>query len=190
MLILPAMIGGAALLADASSPPPSRSPQPSRVCAPSNGPCAAGRRADQRHHHHHHHYLRPICHAARRHLVNRQAVRPAHDAVVPVPGRRRSVQHARQPVHLARAQPHPRHYVPVLAHQPFGHYGARLCLPVDNRCEALYSDMGHVGKANIYASWPFVKAALSSTIWVRELGYSPITPTPRCSRWISSTRSI
>lgn len=56
--------------------------------------------------------------------------------------------------------------------------------------EALYSDMGHVGKANIYASWPFVKAALSSTIWVRELGYSPITPTPRCSRWISSTRSI
>lgn len=26
--------------------------------------------------------------------------------------------------------------------------------------EALYSDMGHVGKANIYASWPFVKASL------------------------------
>ena len=26
--------------------------------------------------------------------------------------------------------------------------------------EALYSDMGHVGKANVYASWPFVKAAL------------------------------
>ena len=26
--------------------------------------------------------------------------------------------------------------------------------------EALYSDMGHVGKANIYVSWPFVKAAL------------------------------
>ena len=26
--------------------------------------------------------------------------------------------------------------------------------------EALYSDMGHVGMANIYASWPFVKAAL------------------------------
>ena len=26
--------------------------------------------------------------------------------------------------------------------------------------EALYSDMGHVGKANIYTSWPFVKAAL------------------------------
>ena len=26
--------------------------------------------------------------------------------------------------------------------------------------EALYSDMGHVGKANIYASWPLVKAAL------------------------------
>ncbi len=26
--------------------------------------------------------------------------------------------------------------------------------------EALYSDMGHVGKGNIYASWPFVKACL------------------------------
>lgn len=26
--------------------------------------------------------------------------------------------------------------------------------------EALYSDMGHVGKANIYTSWPFVKACL------------------------------
>ena len=26
--------------------------------------------------------------------------------------------------------------------------------------EALYSDMGHVGKANIYASWPYVKACL------------------------------
>ena len=26
--------------------------------------------------------------------------------------------------------------------------------------EALYSDMGHVGKANIFASWPFVKACL------------------------------
>lgn len=62
-----------------------------------------------------------------------QAVRPAYDAMVPVPGRRRSVQHARQPVHLARAQPHPRHHVPVLAHQPFGHHGAWLCLPVDDR---------------------------------------------------------
>lgn len=26
--------------------------------------------------------------------------------------------------------------------------------------EALYSDMGHVGRANVYASWPFVKACL------------------------------
>lgn len=26
--------------------------------------------------------------------------------------------------------------------------------------EALYSDMGHVGRGNIYASWPFVKACL------------------------------
>ena len=29
----------------------------------------------------------------------------------------------------------------------------------------------------------------SLTIWVREPGCSPITPTPKCSRWISSTRS-
>lgn len=36
-LILPAMIGGAALLADGILTPPSRSPQPSRVCAPSSG---------------------------------------------------------------------------------------------------------------------------------------------------------
>ena len=34
-----------------------------------------------------------------------------------------------------------------------------VCLAVTG-AEALYSDMGHVGKANIYASWPFVKAAL------------------------------
>lgn len=26
--------------------------------------------------------------------------------------------------------------------------------------EALYSDMGHVGKQNIYATWPYVKACL------------------------------
>ena len=97
------------------------------------GPCTAGRRPDQRHHHHHHHYLRPVCHAARRHLVDRQAVWPTYDLMVPVPGRRRSVQHARQPVHPARAQPHPRHHVPVLAHQPLGHHGARLRLPVDDR---------------------------------------------------------
>lgn len=35
-----------------------------------------------------------------------------------------------------------------------------------------------------------LRRPLSSTIWVKALGYSPITPTPRCSRWISSTRSI
>lgn len=37
-LILPAMIGGAALLADGIlTPPPSRLPRPSRACAPSSG---------------------------------------------------------------------------------------------------------------------------------------------------------
>lgn len=71
-LILPAMIGGAALLADGILTPRGhghhshRGPAYHRV-----GPRAAGRRPDQRHHHHHHHYLRPICHAARRYLVDR-----------------------------------------------------------------------------------------------------------------------
>ncbi|RFT32465.1 hypothetical protein CG402_07275, partial [Bifidobacteriaceae bacterium NR020] len=26
--------------------------------------------------------------------------------------------------------------------------------------EALYSDMGHVGRGNVYATWPFIKIAL------------------------------
>lgn len=34
-----------------------------------------------------------------------------------------------------------------------------------------------------------LRRPLSLTIWVREPGCSPITPTPKCSRWISSTRS-
>mgnify|MGYP000180614334 CR=1 FL=1 len=92
--------------------------------------CCCGHDHD---HHHHHHYLRSVCHATRRHFVNRQAVRPAYDAMVPVPGGHRPVQHARQPVHPARPQPHSRHHVPVLAHQPLGHHGARLRLPVDDR---------------------------------------------------------
>ena len=33
-------------------------------------------------------------------------------------------------------------------------------LPCTTGAEALYSDMGHVGKANIYVSWPFVKLCL------------------------------
>ncbi|MBQ0037506.1 MAG: KUP/HAK/KT family potassium transporter [Clostridiales bacterium] len=42
--------------------------------------------------------------------------------------------------------------------------------------EALYSDMGHVGRANIYASWPFVKLCLilnyaGQSAWlIRNLG--------------------
>lgn len=36
--------------------------------------------------------------------------------------------------------------------------------------EALYSDMGHVGAENIYISWPFVKLCLSSTISDRARG--------------------
>lgn len=46
--------------------------------------------------------------------------------------------------------------------------------------EALYSDMGHVGRANIYASWPFVKACLllnyiGQSAWlIRNLGNSSL----------------
>lgn len=54
-------------------------------------------------------------------------------------------------------------------------YALRVLVSPDNKCglmilgsvflattgaEALYSDMGHVGRPNIYASWPFVKACL------------------------------
>lgn len=46
---------------------------------------------------------------------------------------------------------------------PHNHAGLRILGFVflcTTGAEALYSDMGHVGKANIYASWPFVKACL------------------------------
>ena len=46
---------------------------------------------------------------------------------------------------------------------PENHAGAMILGSVflaTTGAEALYSDMGHVGKANIYASWPFVKACL------------------------------
>ena len=46
---------------------------------------------------------------------------------------------------------------------PHNHAGLRILGFVflcTTGAEALYSDMGHVGKANIYASWPLVKACL------------------------------
>ncbi|MBR3318048.1 MAG: KUP/HAK/KT family potassium transporter [Atopobiaceae bacterium] len=46
---------------------------------------------------------------------------------------------------------------------PHNHAGLRILGFVflcTTGAEALYSDMGHVGKPNIYASWPFVKACL------------------------------
>ena len=44
--------------------------------------------------------------------------------------------------------------------------------------EALYSDMGHVGKANIYASWPLVKACLilnylGQGAWILSVSENP-----------------
>ncbi|MEE1159104.1 MAG: KUP/HAK/KT family potassium transporter, partial [Atopobiaceae bacterium] len=44
--------------------------------------------------------------------------------------------------------------------------------------EALYSDMGHVGKANIYASWPVVKACLilnylGQGAWILSMNSNP-----------------
>ena len=43
----------------------------------------------------------------------------------------------------------------MLPASPYGHR-----VPLDHRCEALYSDMGHVGRGNIYFTWPFIKVAL------------------------------
>lgn len=44
--------------------------------------------------------------------------------------------------------------------------------------EALYSDMGHVGKSNIYASWPFVKLCLilnylGQGAWILAMRHDP-----------------
>ena len=44
--------------------------------------------------------------------------------------------------------------------------------------EALYSDMGHVGKSNIYASWPVVKACLilnylGQGAWILSVSHNP-----------------
>lgn len=46
---------------------------------------------------------------------------------------------------------------------PLNHVGVMILGSVflaTTGAEALYSDMGHVGKGNIYASWPFVKVCL------------------------------
>ena len=46
---------------------------------------------------------------------------------------------------------------------PNNHAGIMIlgsCFLATTGAEALYSDMGHVGKPNIYASWPFVKVCL------------------------------
>ena len=57
--------------------------------------------------------------------------------------------------------------------------------------EALYSDMGHVGKANIYASWPFVKAALilnylGQGAWLLANNSRPLPPGSIMSNRIQS----
>ena len=46
---------------------------------------------------------------------------------------------------------------------PHNHAGVMIlgsCFLATTGAEALYSDMGHVGRNNIYATWPFVKACL------------------------------
>ncbi|MDY2778227.1 MAG: KUP/HAK/KT family potassium transporter, partial [Collinsella sp.] len=46
---------------------------------------------------------------------------------------------------------------------PHNHAGIMIlgsCFLATTGAEALYSDMGHVGKGNIYATWPFVKICL------------------------------
>ena len=46
---------------------------------------------------------------------------------------------------------------------PNNHAGIMIlgsCFLATTGAEALYSDMGHVGRGNIYATWPFVKCCL------------------------------
>ena len=46
---------------------------------------------------------------------------------------------------------------------PHNHAGIMIlgsCFLATTGAEALYSDMGHVGRGNIYATWPFVKICL------------------------------
>ena len=46
---------------------------------------------------------------------------------------------------------------------PHNHAGVMIlgsCFLATTGAEALYSDMGHVGRGNIYATWPFVKVCL------------------------------
>ena len=49
--------------------------------------------------------------------------------------------------------------------------------------EALYSDMGHVGRGNIYFTWPFIKVAWCSTTSVRARGSSRTRTIPSTSTW-------
>ena len=53
---------------------------------------------------------------------------------------------------------------------PNNHAGIMIlgsCFLATTGAEALYSDMGHVGKGNIYATWPFVKACLILSLAAR-----------------------
>jgi hypothetical protein len=92
-LIIPAMVGGAALLADGILTPRRHRYHRHR------GP--AHHRLLLRHHrrqpghrrwHHPRYSLHPLCHAESGHLDNRQGVWPGHDRVVPLPGHHRPSQ--------------------------------------------------------------------------------------------------
>ena len=78
--------------------------------------------------------MRPVCHAARRHLDHRQGLRADHDAVVPLPGHHGPGQHRRRRQRLPRAQPAAWHRVPVRRQpQPRRPHGAGQRLPVHHR---------------------------------------------------------
>ena len=55
--------------------------------------------------------------------------------------------------------------------------------------EALYSDMGHVGRGNIYFTWPFIKVALVLNYFGQARGCWPIAITRNTLRRSHSTRS-
>ena len=71
------------------------------------------RQPEHRRPRHHRHPVHPVCHAACGHLDHRQVLRAGHDAVVPLPGHLGPRPRHRQRRHPARAQPDPRHHVPL-----------------------------------------------------------------------------
>jgi len=55
--------------------------------------------------------------------------------------------------------------------------------------EALYSDMGHVGRGNIYATWPFINIALVFNYFGQGAWILRNSDNKACRVWTGSTPS-